>query len=289
MAVALWAGAGLGAAPWAGPPSVPGPETPAAAAQADSIQLSSYRPNFFGYVVDAERKTRLDLSVKYPLMSFRRAAPGQAGWLDLFFVYTGIYDFDFQRPSAPLLSRLQEPGFFLRLKDPAVPSPSWYSLGYFHESDGQVLNRTNYFASTDPHREDLISRGWDFVELGAFQRCLDAGAGRFFGGLDLRYYLPFQLLGISASEEDVFWDPHGQGIQRDQYDGVRPSFTYLDPWVEVTEEFRVGYATPLHCANQLTVRLRKIPIGLSWFNGYGEYVSRYDAPGNAVSIGLYLH
>jgi outer membrane phospholipase A len=258
-------------------------------AQIDAVQLSSYRPNSFCYVVDAERKCRLDLSIKYPLLSLAPGALSRAGRLDLFFAYTGIYDFDFQRPSAPLISRLQEPGFFLRLKDPVATAPSWYSLGYFHESNGQVLDRTNYFASTDPHREDLISRGWDFAELGAFQRCLDAGAGRFFGGLDLRYYLPFQLMGMYASEEDVFWDPHGQGIHRSQYDGVRPSFSYLNPWLEATDEFRVGYEAPLHCANQLTIRLRKIPVGLSWFNGYGEYVSRYEAPGNFFAVGLYLH
>jgi hypothetical protein len=127
------------------------------------------------------------------------------------------------------------------------------------------------------------------VELEAFQRWAQLGAGRAFAGLDLRYYLPFQMLGLYPSEEDVFWDPHGAGIHRGQYDGVRPSATYLSSWVEITDEFRVGWSAPFHCANQLSVRFRKIPLGLIWFNGYGEYISRYEGPGNSVAVGLYLH
>ncbi|HXB96836.1 MAG TPA: hypothetical protein VNZ54_02210 [bacterium] len=255
----------------------------------EARQLSSYRPNFFGYVDDSERKARLDLSIKYPLLSLWAQGPGRSGWADVFFAYSGSYDFDFQRPSAPLVSRQQEPGFFVRYKDPSAGSASWYAVGYFHESNGQVLNKTNYFASTDPHRQDLISRGWDFADLAALQRWVDFGSGRLLAGLDLRYYLPWQMLGLYPSEEDVFWDPSGLGIRRDQYDGVRPSLTYLNAWVEVTDEFRIGWFAPFHCANQLSLRFRKIPLGVIWFNGYGEYISRYEAPGDSIAVGLYLH
>lgn len=255
----------------------------------DARKLSSYRSNFFGYVDDAERKFRLDLSIKYPLLSLFADGSDSVGWLDVFFAYSGSYDFDFQRASAPLVSRLQEPGFFVRYKDPAVDSASWYSAGYFHQSNGQVLNRTNYFQSVDPHREDLISRGWDFAELNGFQRWARLGQGRIFGGLDLRVFLPFQMFGLYASEEDIFWDPAGQGVHRNQYDGIRPSLTYLNAWFELTDEFRMGWMLPAHFSNQLSLRFRQVPLGLIWFNGYGEYLSRYEAPGNALCVGLYLH
>jgi hypothetical protein len=277
--------------------------------------LTAYQPSYFIWVVSGEPRIQFYLSVKYPL--FRNAGDSMPYMADLkrffgdhhvgeftdYFVYNGQYDFLIRRYSAPVVSRIQNPGF---LVDHALPwAEDWQGhevwhlyYGYFHESNGQIIGDRATYLATD-HAEDFVSRGWDYALAqvhaeGETVRPSGAVLGYEFN-LGPRMYLPWQGMGLGGGvEEDDFWEALPRHPKRSQFDGLRASLVLHNDSVRLAEELRVGdwdWASVGNVSSQLefTARfLKYFPLTLVWFDGYGRTLAMYQQRDWYAGVGLEL-
>ncbi len=213
--------------------------------------LSGYEPSYFGYVGRDENHIdgshlEFKVSIKYPLWGSLvnlgdEQKPDKRSQA-VYFSYTGQYDFYFgSRYSAPVISRRQNPGIFYKYEyDSRESGYKSFSLGYFHESNGQEIDNKDMFdrkvtelhdkicrddpneqCLTDPRHQqeawamatDYISRGWDYLAASTkytmFHR-RDLMGRRIAVQTDFylsaRAYFNWQGLGfVSGREENIEW------------------------------------------------------------------------------------
>ncbi|WP_284245703.1 phospholipase A [Thalassotalea insulae] len=213
--------------------------------------LSGYESSYFGYVGRDENHLdgshlEFKVSIKYPLWgslvdlddSTKEDKRSQA----LYFAYTGKYDFYFgSRYSAPVISRQQNPGIFYQYQyDSRESGFQHFSLGYFHESNGQEIddqqmfdskvielldkicreNESNQCITDSRHQQearamatDYLSRGWDYLAASTkytkrhshdlFGRKIAVQTDFYFSA---RSYFNWQGLGfVEGREENIDW------------------------------------------------------------------------------------
>ncbi|WP_286235129.1 phospholipase A [Thalassotalea sediminis] len=213
--------------------------------------ISGYEPSYFGYV--GRDKKHLDgshlefkVSIKYPLWGSlvdigAKNAPDERSQA-VYFAYTGQYDFYFgSRYSAPVISRQQNPGIFYKYEYESRDSGyKSFSLGYFHESNGQEIDdkplfdnkvdelldkicrdeqTDNCLSDAYNHKRarsmatDYLSRGWDYLAASTKYTLLHRRDlfGRRIGVqtdfyLTAKAYFNWQGLGaVKGREENINW------------------------------------------------------------------------------------
>ena len=283
-------------------------------------KLTGYEPSYFSAAFDDEdNHFEFSVSVKYPMDEdvewLRRIFGGEAGDIKAYFAYTGAYDFfllsdeNGPRASAPVVSRLQNPGLFYKREffDYADADQGLMSLavGWFHESNGQQIDGDNnaLFNSLDPLiRSDYVSRGWDYLGIDLKYHYDDlAGYGE---DLDfytrLRAFCDCQGFGaIDGREDDVTVFTGRNDHDIGDFDGLRlivnhrlsPRFTYS-----------LHYRTGLRDNNafrhsswryQVTFKsswkwIKDIPWNIFYFDGYGSNISTYHIKDSYLGIGIQM-
>jgi len=277
-------------------------------------RLSGYQPSYFS-VADDGVDTHLEFSVslKYPL-------DDDVAWLGRFikgpnkvyFAYTGQYDFFVfsdnvpGRSSAPVVSRLQNPGLFLKhiVTSQDIQELSGLesiSLGWFHESNGQQIDGsdTSTFNNT-LNASDYVSRGWDYLGIDFKQHYSNV----FKSGDTVDFYTRLRVFcacqgfgSISGREDDVtvFTGEDTEDIR--YYDGLRLIFDHaITPTFSYGIQFRTGIAEGKSFDNrsyraEINFRIpwdpiEDIPFNLFYFNGYGVNISTYHIHDDYIGFGI---
>lgn len=288
---------------------------------------TSLHRNYFLVASDhGETRPQFLLSIKYELWQYLETWwpedwPYRPQGLDL--AYDGLYDFYlFTRPSAPVVSRTQNPGLFIPFKAPrdrrVLLADEW-DFGWFHESNGQTIdNAADYnaaYAKMGQGVQDLVSRGWDYWYLSAkfsglpWDRPEDPGQKEI---THLHHLLSFQPVlrlytgaqGVAgAPEEGVFWKPQAEAPYIYDYDGIRGSFSWelIFPdvgflhfrYVGLEADLRTGYNSGHFAANwsrrfSLTFKTGYCPWFVYYNDGYGPYISDYSTYSRGWGAGITL-
>lgn len=269
-------------------------------------KLESNDPNYFvlaeplsnGELDGDELHGEFYLSIKYPFRLPENNHSLQPDRVDV--IYNGLYDFylfDSGRyESAPIISRRQNPG--VRLSWDLNPN-SEFGLGYFHESNGQTLDRedgaTAFNAEVEQGGEEYalsqVSRGWDYVSF----RYHKSGREKrpWSSRLEYRYFLTRQGGGSVDTEDRIFWDPNDSSRIQD-YDGLRfiyerevPSFKWAGK-SSLRLELKTGSSSLDalgHFGGQISYSFCKC-LHVFYFNGYGQEPSTYHLRTDYVGFGL---
>ncbi|MDO6427545.1 phospholipase A [Thalassotalea sp. 1_MG-2023] len=327
--------------------------------------ISGYEPSYFGYVGRDEKHLdgshlEFKVSLKYPLWG-SLVDIGDENTIDersqaVYFAYTGQYDFYFgSRYSAPVISRQQNPGIFYKYEYETRQSGyKSFSVGYFHESNGQEIDEERVFDNKvadildsicreESHESclsdafnqkranamatDYLSRGWDYLAASTkytlmhrrdlFGRRIAVQTDFYFTA---KAYFNWQGLGaVKGREENIAWlkgiDHPGdnvydyrtfqltvnrkldyQGcadIANNDCHGGNGDKNWLDYLADNTE-----WSLTLSSGNKLnniSYRLEFVhhfaglfPLKLTYFNGYGENISTYQAKSHYWMIGIDL-
>jgi outer membrane phospholipase A len=268
--------------------------------------LSGYEPSYFMYAFDDENHIEFKISVKYPLLTpFKiRGDVGKIlnGTNQFYFSYTGKYDFfvlsdEPPRDSAPIISRTQNPGFFVTNKRPNASKQSLQkiTIGLFHESNGQQITDHETFLVTE-NAEDFVSRVWDYL---AVNFKFKQHTPLFFDG-DVTYYLRTRLFCdcqgfglINGREDDIRIFGGTKQASITDFNGLNFIMNnYANKWLHYGINLRVGTADidalkNLSVEIQFTYRLfGNLPLRVSYFNGYGKDISTYHIRDEYVGVGL---
>jgi len=268
--------------------------------------LSGYEPSYFMYAIDDENHIEFKISVKYPLLnSFKiRGDVGKIidGTNQFYFSYTGKYDFfvlsdEPPRDSAPIISRTQNPGFFVTNIRPNANKQSLQkiTIGLFHESNGQQISDNETFLVTE-NAADFVSRGWDYLGIDFKLKQLTP---LFFDG-DVTYYLRARIFCncqgfglINGREDDIRIFGGDEQADINDFDGLRfIANNYVNKWFHYGIHLRTGSSSVDALKNisaeiQLTYRIfGSLPLRISYFNGYGKDISTYHIKDEYVGIGL---
>lgn len=269
--------------------------------------LSGYQPSYFTVAFDdVDPHLEFVVSIKYPL-------DDDVDWMDdlfkgtnrFYFGYTGQYDFFVAsedvpgRDSAPIVSRLQNPGLFLKHSFDAVGNKDdmvfkSISAGWFHESNGQQIEGSDIarFASVN-NASDFVSRGWDYF-----------GLDLKHGYKDIDLYTRFRIFcgcqgfgAIGGREDDVtvFKGVDNEDIR--DYDGLRLIFSHsLYNNFSYTLHARTGFQADAALDNwsykaeidfKLSWRwLEGVPLNLFYFSGYGQNISTYHIRDEYIGLGI---
>lgn len=273
---------------------------------------SYLRPNEPSYLVWAggpheEGHAEFFLSLKYPLFDWRRNI--------LYFIYNGKYDFFVEsRESSPVISRRQNPGLSLVH---VFEETSWLNnagIGWFHESNGQVIDNRESFQATE-HAEDYVSRGWDYLGIdfkgSAFKKVdmiqdkslEEDNRGDVNYAVSFRYFCDCQAAGtIEGREDRVFWEDVRDQPSITDYDGIRLAVNFI-PDILIPLEYvpdidlkfslmlRTGYTEALqHWSTRVgaTFRMGRFPLTVFYFTGYGSEIATYHKYDDYIGIGLEL-
>lgn len=268
--------------------------------------LSGYEPSYFMLAIDDENHVEFKISVKYPLLNaFKiRGDVGKIidGTNQFYFSYTGKYDFfvlsdEPPRDSAPIISRVQNPGFFVTNKRPnAATQPlQKITIGLFHESNGQQITDNETFLVTE-NAEDFVSRGWDYLGIDLKFKQLTP---LFFDG-DVTYYLRTRIFCncqgfglINDREDDIRIFGGTEQADINDYDGLRfIANNYANRWLHYGISLRTGTRDLDALKNvsvemQLTYRIfDSLPLRIFYFKGYGKDISTYHIKDEYIGIGL---
>jgi outer membrane phospholipase A len=284
-------------------------------------RLGTFHPSDFVVATDhGENRIQFLLSLKYEFIPLEglewQIGPYHLGGLN--FVYDGLYDFYlWTRYSQPIVSRLQNPGLLFSLEakhEEAVGHMQRLDLGWFHESNGQVVDTiaeyNALYAQEGLRARDSVSRGWDYWYASpkfTFDPKNEAGLDeggetsnireRFVFDPSLRMYTGAQGIVIPA-EQDIFWAPQDPPKTIYDYDGIRGLFIaeWIFPWrafnyVGIGSEFRTGYNTGYLGRNwskkfTLTFKTWNIPWYVYYENGYGPYISDYSTWSQGYGAGI---
>ncbi|MDH5712149.1 MAG: phospholipase A [Gammaproteobacteria bacterium] len=290
--------------------------------------LTGYEPSYFVFANDGiDSHAEFKVSIKYPLDK-------DVEWLSsridgdnkIYFAYTGQYDFFLfseegqGRDSAPVVSRIQNPGVFIKHKlinfddennceDSRVEFENGLesiSLGWFHESNGQQIDNNITFNNT-VNASDYVSRGWDYlgVDFKWREGSLLSEQGYTNIYARFRFFCNCQGFGAIKGREDdttILGDPVSADIR--DYDGFRLVVDdYVTPDVQYGLQLRSGIGAEQAFDNwsyrvELTFRTRSIPVlkhipfiedipfTLFYFNGYGENISTYHIKNDYIGFGI---
>ncbi|MES2202237.1 MAG: hypothetical protein V4498_08295 [candidate division FCPU426 bacterium] len=210
------------------------------------------------------------------------------------FAYDSLYDYHIStRYSEPVVSRLQNPGFYFSVEAPR----SELQAGWFHESNGQVIDTHAALLAAGPHGQDFVSRAWDYWYLSSAFRLLEKPTMRFSFVPTLRIFTGAQGI-IHPTEQDIFWRPSDPPSAIADYDGLRGQFLgeWLFPhricnYLGLSAEFRTGYHEGHFASNwsrrfELTLKTWHIPWYLYYTNGYGPYISDYSSWSEGYGFGV---
>jgi outer membrane phospholipase A len=266
--------------------------------------VQAFQANYGAVAMDHDEiRVQYQISLQYGLIPLESLEWSLAGYrlqaLDV--AYEGLFDFYlWNRPSQPLISRRQNPGVYFDLRPRA--DGRWAHLdslqaGWFHESNGQVIDSLPQWLAAGRHAQDYVSRAWDYWYLAAPFGFQPSANLRLHLSPSLRIFTGAQGVLLPA-EEDIFWRPNEAPSYISDYDGLRLELGVqrLFPgrvlgYVELTGSLRTGY-NPGHFAAHwsgratLTVKTWHLPWMLYYDSGYGEYISDYSAWGQGWGLGL---
>ncbi|MBL8326675.1 MAG: hypothetical protein JNJ89_17115 [Rubrivivax sp.] len=266
-----------------------------------------------GWREDREGALRGRLSVKYTICgthysrAFNRPKPDQAAaakgrttagndTLELFFAYTGEFDFYWgERPSDPVINRLNNPGLHLRVPlrrylglagrdDNLVVSVEHRSNGQTTEVSGadETLRANRAYEQRNRAFFDSISRGSNFVglsvELSDTVRALPVEVAT-------KVFLHFD------EDADVTWGPlAGRRRHLSDYERLRVQASVSPaPGMWLDAELRVGdrlgrSTTAVTLGAEYTVW--GLPLYLRWHRGPVGTLSNYSQRQDAIGFGL---
>ena len=266
--------------------------------------LRGYEPSYLVYAFDEENHVEFKISIQYPVKEVlgRRVARLTGGTNELFFAYTGMYDFFVfseelaGRDSAPVVSRLQNPGMFVKNTRPLVNGEGLesISIGWFHESNGQQISDNSTFVNT-VNAEDFVSRGWDYLGIDFNYKDRDAmfmdGDVSFY--LRLRFFCDCQGFGfIDGKEDDIRIFGGTETAEISDYDGLRFIIdNYANHKLHYGLHLRSGTSDMdalkrLSYQFEVTYRISNVPIKLFYFKGYGKDISTYHIKDEYIGLGF---
>jgi len=289
--------------------------------------LTGYEPSYFVLANDGvDSHTEFKISIKYPL-------DNDVEWLSnyiggdnkVYFAYTGKYDFFLLsekgkgRDSAPVVSRIQNPGVFIKHKLININAADCddtekkyenglesISVGWFHESNGQQIDDNVTFNNT-VNGSDYVSRGWDYLGVDFKWRgnSLLSDDGYMNIYTRLRFICHCQGFGsISGKEDDITILGGTEIADIRDYDGFRLVVNdHINSDLQYGLQFRSGILTEEALDNwsyrlELSFRLKgvpvlkhipiidEIPFTLFYFNGYGENISTYHVKNEYIGFGI---
>ena len=279
------------------------------------------------------------LSLKYPLIEplFTKLKYADAKltgtvvrpWMPdrLYFVYNGLYDFYFYESSrydsSPVLSRLQNPG--LTFEYDLSTSEDKVRLGWFHESNGQTLEKEStdngdeningsgiFQRRVDEHGEDYalasVSRGWDYASL-RYGASENGDVWSKNGGvtpvihekswyqyhIEYRWFCDCQAI-VGDKEDDIWWEP-GNRDEISDYDGLRFMAERGFKVGSLGLLGRIEYKSGLYSWDAMSNISWKATLITQWdnfslmgfyFNGYGKEPSTYQLETQYVGLGIEL-
>jgi outer membrane phospholipase A len=219
-------------------------------------------------------------------------------WFDgkktAYFTYNGKYDFYLgTRFSSPVVSRLQNPGLSIKTKydTPRMWGITDFSLGWFHESNGQNIETQQAYDLTNNAR-DYVSRGWDYLGV-SIESQHQYEHKPLNAYLHLRLFCDCQAFGaIGEKEDSVFWKSVDKQPDIRDFDGLRIVLSFLkNKDLRFSTQFRLGtYAldslTNVSTRLEITVRVKEIPLTVFYFTGYGSEIAYYQEKGHYLGVGL---
>jgi hypothetical protein len=261
--------------------------------------ISSYHPTTVGMVTDHdEERMQFQVSIQAPLLPLQGLGLGLDGLRlkSLNLGYDGLFDlYALTRYSQPLVSRVQNPGFFL-LAEPGEGDEAMLrrlEAGWFHESNGQVIETKSQFDQAAAQgnasiAEDQVSRAWDYWHLASTLAWHPLGpALRLSLAPALRIYTGAGGA-ITAAEQDIFWRPQLPPSYISQYDGLRlrAAAEWGSTWRPLNYaclalDLRTGYDhwdMGQNVSERLTFCFKTwdLPWTAFYFKGYGPYPSDYS-------------
>ena len=265
--------------------------------------LTGYEPSYFALAFDDDDHIEFKVSIKYPLLESdgTRFDAFTGGVNDLYFAYTGKYDFfvfsdDPARDSAPVVSRLQNPGLFVLNKRASFDGEGLesVSVGWFHESNGQQISDNQTFLNT-ANAPDYVSRGWDYLGLDFKFKQVEPW---FFDGdvnyyVRMRFFCDCQGFGFIDDREDdirIFGGTEQASIS--DYDGLRLAVdNYANRWLHYGLSLRTGTSDSAALKRisyqfELTYRVLNLPLKVFYFKGYGKDISTYHLKDEYIGFGF---
>lgn len=130
-------------------------------------RFKAYKPNTIQYResslndIEEGRHIEYNFSTRYQILKEKS--------LEANLAYTGRFDFFWNsRLSSPVVNRLNNPEMHFRKYEPKKEKRGLHvvysQLAYGHESNGQQISSLNdYLLDAREHKDDHISRGWDYV------------------------------------------------------------------------------------------------------------------------------
>jgi hypothetical protein len=301
------------------------PETPPAQnppAADFSARIISYQSSYLGWVFNDEPHATFQISIQYPFLPFEAFGANTASAFigsrsGLYVAYTGRSDIYFDRHSAPTISREHNPGFYFDF-DRCFDQPWRLNLGYFHDSNGQVVDTRAAYLAIAEHAQDFVSRGWDYLLLstaytfswqdrsnqetsiqftpdGILNLLITADPkvdkSKLTLGVQGLYFLDKQGFGAAPKEEDIFWEDVSIQPRRSDFDGIRVSMVLKNPYYLLADTLRTGYsAFQLTNDLSLTFRIGKwLPLTIQYHNGYGPDLSVYHIYSQRLTLGCELY
>lgn len=229
--------------------------------------------------------------------------------LEFYLAYTGKFDFFFNsRDSSPVINRLSNPEFILRMNDARYTRGGYYQLVLGHESNGQAINSQQAYDSyTEPYVQDFVSRGWDYL---AFEGVWNVGSPP----RDTLCRESFKCTRVNLTarsfmedgvfqgeiEDTLFKNSNAeQGIEK--YDGLRLSAhwegivdnskTFSEAGVSLS--YKTGIGKPFHHGSVVLEARASVkilngtyPLYLRYHNGYLEEISDYTERTDYLAFGL---
>ncbi len=260
--------------------------------------ISSYHPTQVGLVTDhGEQRLQFQVSIQVRLLRLESLGWGLAGYQlkGLNLGYDGLFDlYSWTRASQPLVSRVQNPGFFLLVQPGAGNDGALRRLeaGWFHESNGQVIESKSQFdqaaqQDTVNVAEDQVSRAWDYWYLSPTFAWHPLGPALRFSLIPALRIFTGAGGASAAAEQDIFWRPWEPPSYISQYDGLRlrAALEWGSAWrplnyLGLAADLRTGYNTwgiGQNFSERFTFCFKtwELPWTVYYFKGYGPYPSDY--------------
>jgi hypothetical protein len=290
------------------------------------LGLESYEPSAFGHQKNNDDVSfeNIKLSVKFPLLP--KLAQKYENRDQVFFSFTGVWDFYIgTRPSGPVVGKEYNPQLFWQhnlvcnangkekyragptygssptpvptaatsgestdssSSRNAVPRDCYVTVGYNHDSNGQIINSPGQFRETQRAQGteaalDAISRGWDYIGI----------TGKYIFRSDMRqeltvypvlkYFLNDGLL-QGEPEELHYWEHPSDGKPRKEVDGIGVIFKYQHKLLGTDSKVVLAYDTGYQDAFRFsTVRVEagikvfELPIVFWTEKGYMADLSQW--------------
>lgn len=257
-------------------------------------RLESNEPNYVAWTASDDtdnNHSEFYISLKYPIFS------NLWEWgADVLFIYNGKYDFYIgSRDSAPIVSRLQNPGIAIEKAFNGKNGPHNLRIGWYHESNGQSVETQTQFNNTE-NAIDHVSRGWDYLGID-YKKSFKPD---LIFDTSLRLFCDCQAMGfLDKREDEIFWRPVVEQPSIWDFDGFRTGLEYSPGKignfltnVRIRADIRTGLGDSDAFGNvsgKLSLSFRiadNIPLSIFYFNGYGKDISTYHRRDQYIGFGF---